>query len=736
MIPRLPAVLFFSLLLLCGGSVLHAGQDRPIKPKPPIKNSDPPAEVVNVSGIEPAPRGIAEVLDPESAPADPTEPDHPRADISADGEVALHCWLRLDGSISSNPLAGDLEYAWRQSAGPTLPLTAADLKQPKIWLFLASPGDFRFSLRVKNAKGWSAPCERKFSVKASRSAISESDARRVLGAGERLTLPGEGWQQVCGAKIELNQSDGAMTFRPGLAGLYIFEAPRAGDVPERRGVLVPEGRDGLGDRRPLAKLPKNLTGQVNKPLTINGALSFDPDGAEETQQLKPRWTLADKYRGVELEPLPNLRARFKAARPGLYSASLVVSDGRLESDPPEQVFIQIDAAIANGPDNDGYFDEELAGFEKEDVRYRKVSLGLWGTLDRAVQLFPSRCGVALRVDADFAPPEKFDQIPLALEVMDGPLMHLVDWIGRQSDARYRRDGDRSLWLTTQTAWAKEEKLAAVAVLTDALYTRPDGSDLKALIFPAFQPVLDARPGTSLEFERSRQELQGVLPLSACARLKEICSMLRVPEGQGLPPREYPGPGEFKLQRALAEKTVSLQKHGRRLDYLLRDFSEVAGVAIGFDPRQFPKGLPHIDVDIRNAPLRDAVRTLCDAAGFDGCNVEPPGGLWFFRGARPYPSSEVLWEHALVRAYDLSRLFERSAPGREPLSGEAIAYAIQRRIYPNSWKDVGAMCFFHPSTKKLLVVHGPAAQRRVLDFLYDLAERGEWALGPVEEAPKK
>ena len=724
-------------LLLCASACVHAAQDRPLKPKPKT-DSDPPAEVVNVSGIEPAPRaGIAEVLEPDNTPPENAPPGVPRADISADGEVSLGCWLLLDGSISVNPSGGDVEYAWKQSAGPALPFTPAELKQPRIWIFLASPGDYRWKLRVKNEKGWSLPAERKFSVKPARGALTEAEARRVLGAGERVALPGEGWQQVCGPKVDLNYVEGVSQFRPGLAGLYIFEAPRAGDVPERRGVIVPAGNDSvLGDRRPIAKLPRNLNGQVNKPLMINGSLSFDPDGAEETQQLKPRWILADKYRGVELEPLTNLRARFKATRPGIYAASLVVSDGRLESDPPEQVFIQIDAAAANAPDNDGYIDEDLTGIEKEDVRYRKVSLGLWGNLDRAVQLFPSRCGVALRVDGEFAPPEKFAEIPLALEVMDGPMLHLVDWISRQTDARYRRDGDRSLWLTTQLAWTKQEKLAAVAVLCDELYKSPDGSDLKSWLMPAFQPIIDSRPGSSLDFERSRQELQGVLPLSACARLKEISAMLRVPEGQGLPPREYPAPGEYKLQRALAEKMVTLQKTHRRLDYVLRDFSEAAGVAMGFDPRQFPKGLPHIDIDIQNAPLRDAVRTLCDVVGFDGCNVEPPGGLWFFRGARPYPSGELLWDHALVRAYDLSHLFDRSMPGREPLSGEAVAFAIQRRIYPESWKDVGALCFYHPPTKKLLVVHGAAAHRRILDFLYDLAERGEWALGPVEEAAKK
>ena len=179
--------------------------------------------------------------------------------------------------------------------------------------------------------------------------------------------------------------------------------------------FVPPGRDGLlGDRRPVARLPKELAGYANQSLLINGSLSFDPDGAEETQALAARWNTPEKYRGVELEPLPGLKARFKAPRAGDFSVALVVSDGRLESQPPETVFIRIEAqrpdGVAAAPD--AAAGDEGFEFSRDDVRYRKISLGLWGNLDRAVQMFPSRCGVALRVDPQFALPEKFSQIPL------------------------------------------------------------------------------------------------------------------------------------------------------------------------------------------------------------------------------------------------------------------------------------------------------------------------------------
>jgi hypothetical protein len=267
---------------------------------------------------------------------------------------------------------------------------------------------------------------------------------------------------------------------------------------------------------------------------------------------------------------------------------------------------------------------------------------------------------------------------------------------------------------------------------DALYEKKDGSDLLNALKPCFDQIIQARPGSTLGFEATRQELQGTLPASACARLKEICGCLRAPANEGLPPVDLPTNSELALRQTLAEKTITLRRQKQPLGYFLRDLAEAAGVAVGFDPRQFPKGEPHVSVQIDKAPLRDAVRTIVDAAGFDGCSVEAPGGLWFYRGPQPYPSGELLWDHTLVRAYDIGRLLADLAP----LGGETIVYAIQQRIYPESWKGFGALCFYHTPTRKLLVMHGPSAHKKILEFLNDLRERGEWALGPVVEAPKK
>jgi len=687
----------------------------------------PPAEIVNPEPFDPIRPKIAEVIQRDADTAD-VSASLPLAIIAADGEAGPGSWMLLDGSSSRNPGKRALEFYWQQSGGPALGLSADALRQPKVWLFLAAEGEYRMTLRVKNELGWSVPREVKFTVRPGRGAVPAEQARQLVGAGERVSFPGQGWRQVAGPPVELRYSDGAAWFRPGRSGFYLFEAMRAGDIPERRAAIVPPGRDTLlGDRRPIAKSAKNVTGVAGKPLRMSGTLSFDPD-PEETEQLVAIWSTTEKQRGAEIVARPGMRAEFKAPRAGTYSAQLVVSDGRLES-APELIYIKLEDASARETAvlPDGGLGEEL-GEEREDMRQRRVTLGLWANLDRAVQLFPSRCDVTLRVDPDVSTPENFQRIPLALEVRDGALGHLVDWIARQTDSCYHREDERSIWLTRPLTWARTEHLEATAVLVDALYDpKKNGADLIALMMPSFQQIVAARDGAVFEFEPQRQVIHGVLPASACNRLREIIANLREASGLDLPPLDPLLPSELRIRKLLAEKRVTFKKSEQRLDHLLRDLAIESGVPMAMDSRQFPGAMPRISVDIENAPLRDALRTIVDAAGFDGCSVERPAGIWFYRGQAPYPSGELLWDHTVVRCYDLARLL----PQIEPITGEMIAHTIRQRIYPPSWKDPGALVFFHGQTRKLIVMHGPQAQHKVLEFLHDLRARGMWSLGPVE-----
>ncbi len=674
----------------------------------------------------------AEVLDPDKD-TNEEKPNQPKVVIAADGEARPGCWFMVDGSASKDPLDYPLTFQWKQTAGPAIALTSAETQEPHLWLFIVQPGDYRFTLRATNENGVYGQKEVKFSVAAGQAGFSESEGRKVVGFGELASLPGEGWRQVAGPEVELNTDDEGYSFRPARAGLYIFEAPRAGDIPERRGIFVPPGRrPPFGDRRPLCYVPKNLVGKAHKPLIIDGSLSRHPDGQEETQALKANWITLDKHRGIEIEELPGLRARFKASREGVYEVKLAVSDGRLTSK-PESVFIKIEP----GEDEEG-IDTSIPQFQdqtdpyQDDIRFTKtdVKLGLWeGNLDRAVQLFPSRCGAALRVDPEMALPDKFEQMPLALEVMNGPLMHMIDWVSRQTDSYYRREHNTAFWLTRPMGWMKDDAIKTVAVQADALSEKPDGADLMLALKPWAQRFTSANPDCTLTFEKDSQSLIGNLPLSANNRLIEICKALRMPTGNGLPPPEMPPAVEWRLRKQLGDKKITLKEIHLRVDLLLRRLAQESGLAIAMDPRQFPNGLPRIDVDVTNAPIREVVRTIVAAADFSGCSMEIPGGLWFYKGPMPYPNRELLWDQSIVQAYDVSRLLALIAP----ISGEMIAHEIQCHIYPETWSDPGALVFYHKPTQKLLVMHGPAAHRKILEFLIDLAERGEWALGPVEEA---
>jgi len=184
-----------------------------------------------------------------------------------------------------------------------------------------------------------------------------------------------------------------------------------------------------------------------------------------------------------------------------------------------------------------------------------------------------------------------------------------------------------------------------------------------------------------------------------------------------------------------------------LDMALLEFSEKSGLPVGWDPRQFPNGYPKVKLKLDGVPLREAIREIVAVTGLSGCQVQAVdsgqapdagiplsatlGGLWFYQGGEPYPSSERLWDTAYVRCYDIQPLLAKYG---ELLSGELLVHEIQHRIFPDSWKDTGARVSFNPPSGKLIIIHAETGQNRVMEFLSDLDLRGEAALGPAITTP--
>lgn len=652
----------------------------------------------------------------------------PRAIAVLDVEPGLNRWVRFSAELTRDPDerpgAPALEYEWTQAEGPAVGLNKEQAAAPYFWILISETGTYKFALRVKNAHGWSDPGRLNFEIKGE-PVLPFGEALHLAGAGERIALPGEGWRQVLGPPVNLTPSDDAMTsaFRPVAEGLYLFEALHAGEIPERRAILVPPGADAaMGDRRPAARLAPRHEGEAGQTIVLDGSLSDDPDGRSEP--LRAVWASEDLQRGVKIVPQPSRRAHFVAERAGIYRVTLTINDGRLESESVE-TFIAVREAGTN-PEAAVKIAELPA---EHDPLGKRVTLRCFeSSLDRPVQLFPTACGLALQVDPALYRPEKFASVPLHLGVDGAPVRVLLDFIARQTDAQYRREGEGSTWLVPPGFQKRDgDELKSLVFAADALYDAADGSDLKTLVEEAFRAPLKADSGASVTVRTDTQKVVAVLPLSWNEHLKTLVHLLRSPKGMGLPAPPPRTLGEILMRQKLAETVVTHDWKDRRLDLLLRDLSADTGLPCGLDPRQFPRReLPRVTLKADAAPLRDVVRGIVHEAELDGCQPMLGGGLWFYRGDEPYPTSESLQDNVQVRVYDIENILAELPM----LNGEVVAWHVKRRVYPGSWKDPNVSCLFHPATKRLVVLHGELAQGQVLHVLDDLKRRGEAALGPV------
>lgn len=678
-------------------------------------------------GAAEAPHPAGEDGDGGEAPDDPRDL-RPRAIAVLDVEPGLNRWVRFSGELTRDPDerpdAPALAYEWTQVQGPPVGISKEQAAASYFWILITETGDYKFALRVKNAHGWSDPGRLNFSIE-DKPVLPLGEALHLAGAGEKIGLPGEGWRQVLGPEIDLKPSDDGMTsgFRPVAEGLYLFEALHAGEIPERRAILVPPGADAsMGDRRPTARLAPRHEGEAGQTIVLDGALSSDPDGLGEP--LRAVWASEDLQRGVKIEPQPSRRAHFVAERAGIYRVTLTVNDGRLESEGVE-TFITVRAA-GSSPEAAVKAAELPA---EHDPLGKRVTLRCYeSSLDRPVQLFPTRCGLALQIDPALYRPDKFATVPLHLGVEAAPVRVLLDFIARQTSAQYRREGEGSTWLVPPGFQKRDgDELKSLVFAADALYDAADGGDLKALLEEAFRAPLKADAGASVTVRTDTQKVVAVLPLSWNEHFKALVHLLRSPKGLGLPAPPPRTLGEILMRQTLAETTVTHDWKDRRIDLLLGDLAAEAHLPCGFDPRQFPRReYPRVTLKAEAAPLRDVVRGIVHEAGFDGCQPMLGGGLWFYRGDEPYPTSESLQDNLQVRVYDIENILAELPM----LNGEVVAWHVKRRVYPDSWKDPNVSCLFHATTKRLVVLHGELAQGQVLHVLDDLKRRGEAALGPV------
>jgi alpha-tubulin suppressor-like RCC1 family protein len=296
-----------------------------------------PVQVSGLNGIVAIAGGGDHTLSLQSAPV---------AVAGADQSVRLGANVTLDGSGSSDPGGSyPLTYAWTMAsrpAGSAAVLSGASTVAPT---FTADvPGDFTISLVVTNARGVASVAD---SV-----VVSTANTRPVAAAGpdqavtllnSLVQLNGSGSYDEDGNSLSFswrflavpagsaaalaNPISPTPTFVADVYGEYVVEltVSDAWSTSNPDTVVV-----SFANVKPVANAGNSLAVNTGEHVYLNGSGSADPNG----DALTYHWSLVSKPAGsvAALNNANAVVADFVADADGTYVASLVVNDGRLDSD--------------------------------------------------------------------------------------------------------------------------------------------------------------------------------------------------------------------------------------------------------------------------------------------------------------------------------------------------------------------------------------------------------------------
>jgi hypothetical protein len=280
--------------------------------------------------------------------ASPPANSAPTADAGADQTVAAGALVTLNGSASSDPDGDALTFAWTLRALPTgSAATLSDATGVMPQFVADAEGEYLIDLIVNDGRSASSiDTVLVTTMPHNTPPVANAGSDRTVAVGEVVILDGSLSSDVDGDPLTYSWSFDA---RPAGSAATVSnaDAVQASFTPDALGayvvrLTVNDGRGGsaedtisvstvLGNRPPIANAGLDQAVAVSETVTLDGALSADPD----SDPLTYRWSLLARPVGSTTGLVnPNsAQPTFHVDRAGEYVAQLIVNDGAIDSAP-------------------------------------------------------------------------------------------------------------------------------------------------------------------------------------------------------------------------------------------------------------------------------------------------------------------------------------------------------------------------------------------------------------------
>jgi len=256
--------------------------------------------------------------------------------------------ITLDGSKSQGNIAEPLSYKWIFSAKPSgskSTIVRETTSQPAIYLDI--PGTYTVQLRVSDSNGNSNTTEfTLIATSANSPPNANAGASQSVVTGQIFFLDGTKstdpngdkitylWLMISrptGSKASISGvTDSRPNFTPDIDGQYVFQLQvNDGSLSSENASVTITAK--TGNLPPVAVAGQDKSGAAGLNISLDGTQSTDPNGDSITYS----WRLIARPIGsaAGIANPAFAKTTFIADLPGLYVASLTVSDGTLVSTP-------------------------------------------------------------------------------------------------------------------------------------------------------------------------------------------------------------------------------------------------------------------------------------------------------------------------------------------------------------------------------------------------------------------